>query len=234
MTSIVAEHLAKRYGERVVALRDASFDIAPGEFVLLSGRSGSGKSTVLNLIAGLDRPDGGRVLVGGVDPAALDDVARYRREVIGFVFQLHHLLPGLTAQENVEVALLPTGADRAERRARARAALDEVGLQDRYTHLPGQLSGGERQRVAIARAIVGRPRVLLADEPTAALDSAASRQTLDLLSALARTHGMTVLLVSYEPEAAVHADRVLQLEDGVVVAGGAPAVTPAPPPGAAA
>ena len=232
---VVVEHVSKSFGELVVALRDVSFEVAPGELVLLTGASGSGKSTILNLVAGLDRPDAGSITVDGASVPGLRDPARYRREVLGFVFQLHHLLDGLTAEENVEVPLIPRGIARAERLDRARAALDDVGLAHRRTHRPGQLSGGERQRVAIARAIAGRPRLLLADEPTGALDSVSGAQTLDLLDELRRAHGMTVLLVSYDAGAARHADRVLHLRDGRIVAqepGGA-AVSPAPPPGAA-
>lgn len=234
--AVVVEHVSKSFGELVPALTDVSLTIAPGELVLLTGASGSGKSTILNIIAGLDRPDTGSVLVDGVSVPGLGDPARYRREVLGFVFQLHHLLAGLTAEENVEVPLIPCGMGRAERLALARAALDDVGLADRRTHRPAQLSGGERQCVAIARAIVSRPRLLLADEPTGALDSVSGEQTLDLLDVLRRAQGMTVLLVSHDPGAARHADRVLHLRDGRIVAqetGGAAAVSPAPPPGAA-
>ena len=224
---VVLEHVSKSYGPLVPALRDVSFRVAPGEFVLLSGASGSGKSTILNVVAGLDAPDKGRVCVDGVEVQEVADVARFRREVVGFVFQLHHLLLELTAEENVEIALMPAVRSRSQRLERARAALAEVGLAERAGHRPSQLSGGERQRVAIARAIVSQPRLLLADEPTGALDSEASAHTLDLLARLRREHGMTVLLVSYEPGAVDYADRVLQLRDGRIVA-----PTPAPAPGA--
>ena len=229
--SLVVERVSKRFGARVFALEDVSFALAPGELVLLSGPSGSGKSTLLNLIAGLDRPDAGRILVDGAPVAELRDPARYRRETIGFVFQLHHLILGLTAEENVEVALIPARLPRAERLARARAGLADVGLAERATHLPAQLSGGERQRVALARALANRPRLLLADEPTGALDTAAGVQVLELLDRLRRARGTTVLLVSHQPEAAEHADRTIEIRDGRVLA---PAPTPAPPPGAGA
>ncbi len=188
--AVVVERVSKRFGARVQALQDVAFALEPGELVLLSGPSGSGKSTLLNLIAGLDAPDAGRILVDGMPLAELHDRARYRRETIGFVFQLHHLILGLTAEENVEVALIPSHLPRAERLARARAALDEVGLAARRTHLPAQLSGGERQRVALARALVNRPRLLLADEPTGALDTAAGVQVMELLDRLRRVHGV--------------------------------------------
>ena len=211
---VVVSGLGKTYGERIVAVRDVSFTLAPGEFALLGGPSGSGKTTLLNLLAGLDRPDSGEVVVDGEVVAAMADSARYRRDVIGFVFQLHHLIAGLTSLENVEIPLIPTVSSRAERMRRARAALAEVGLDGRDDHLPAQLSGGERQRVAIARALVRGPRLLLADEPTGALDSEAGDQVLALLGQLGRLHGMTVLLVSHDPRAVEHADHVLVMHDG--------------------
>ncbi len=221
---VLVEGVTKRFGKRVTALDDITLRVDAGEFVLLTGPSGSGKSTLLNLIAGFDRPDAGRILVGDASVGDLDDPARFRRETIGFVFQLHHLLAGLTAEENVEVPLIPSVARRAERLERARAALHDVDLDGRLTHLPAELSGGERQRVALARALVGRPRVLLADEPTGALDSAASTVVLGLLAALSRRSGTTVLLVSHELDAAQHVDRVVTMRDGAIVgerAGGA-------------
>jgi putative ABC transport system ATP-binding protein len=234
-SEIVVEGVSKRFGAQVQALVDVSLRVDPGEFVLLMGPSGSGKSTLLNLIAGLDTADEGRILVDGQSVAMLADSARFRREVIGFVFQLHHLILGLTAEENVEVALIPLGLRRAERLARVRAALVDVGLSERGGHLPTQLSGGERQRVAIARALVGHPRLLLADEPTGALDSVAGGQILELLRALRDEHGMTVLLVSYQPDAAGFADRVLHLRDGRIVDDApGPVASPAPRPDAAA
>lgn len=211
---VVVERVSRRYDERILALDDVSLSLAPGEMVLLTGPSGSGKSTLLNLIAGFDRPDTGSVHVAGRSVSDLADPARFRREVVGVVFQLHHLIPGLTAEENVEVPLIPDVRSRQERLRRAREALADVGLEERRTHLPAQLSGGERQRVAIARAVVRRPALLLADEPTGALDSAASEEVLELLARLATRLGTTVLLVSHEPEAERHVDRVLRMRDG--------------------
>jgi ABC-type lipoprotein export system ATPase subunit len=212
------ERVSKRFGERISALRDVSFQLGPGELVLLTGPSGAGKSTLLNLIAGFDRPDDGRILVDGQSVASIPDQARYRRQVIGYVFQLHHLIGGLTAEENVEVPLIAAGGRRAARMQRARDVLAEVGLGDRGGHRPAQLSGGERQRVALARALVCEPRLLLADEPTGALDSEAGRDVMALLTRLARRKGVTVLLVSHDPEARRKADRVLQLRDGHLTA----------------
>jgi putative ABC transport system ATP-binding protein len=214
---VAVERVTKRYGPRIAALQDVSLRIEPGELVLLSGPSGSGKSTLLNLIAGFDEPDEGRVLVDGLAIAQTTDLPRFRREVIGVVFQLHHLIAGLTAEENVAVALMPTRLARDERAARVAGALEEVGLAERGEHLPWQLSGGERQRVAVARALVNRPRLLLADEPTGALDTAASEAILALFRSLRDRHGMTVLLISHEPDAERHVDRTLRLRDGRLV-----------------
>ena len=211
---VVVDAVSKRFGDRVQALSGVSLTLAPGDLVLLTGPSGSGKSTLLNLVAGFDTPDAGRISVGGRSVADLGDPAAFRRDVVGVVFQLHHLIAGLTAEENVEVPLIPDVRRRSERLARARAALADVGLEERRTHLPAELSGGERQRVAIARAMVRRPPLLLADEPTGALDSAASEDVLRLLHELSRRHGTTILLVSHEAEAERHVDRVLRMRDG--------------------
>jgi putative ABC transport system ATP-binding protein len=213
---LAVENVSKRFGERVVALRGVSLRVQPGELVLLTGPSGSGKTTLLNVIAGFDVPDEGRVLVDGAPVQEREDLARFRREEIGVVFQLHHLIAGLTAADNVEMALIPVRITRAERRERVLAALEEVGLGARAEHFPSQLSGGERQRVAVARALVNHPRLLLADEPTGALDSAASEEVLSLFGALRDRFGMTVLLVSHDPGAGRRVDRTLRLRDGRV------------------
>ena len=212
--AVVVEGVGKSFGDRVRALDDVSLTLAPGEFVLLTGPSGSGKSTLLNLVAGFDRPDEGTIVVGGLSVADLDDAARFRRDVIGVVFQLHHLIPGLTAEENVEVPLIPDVRRRSERLRRARAALADVGLEERRTHLPAQLSGGERQRVAIARAMVRRPRLLLADEPTGALDTRTGAEIMELFRALNREHGLTIVIVTHDPEIGRQMDRVIGLRDG--------------------
>jgi ABC-type lipoprotein export system ATPase subunit len=185
---------------RVQALRGVSLDVASGEFVALTGASGSGKSTLLNLIGGLDRADAGTIAVDGT---------------IGFVFQSHNLLPTLTASENVQIAMFGK-RPRREREARARELLAEVGLAGRVDARPATLSGGERQRVAIARALANEPQVILADEPTGALDSATGKQVLAVLDALRATHGTTILMVTNDDEAAAQADRVLRLRDGVI------------------
>ncbi len=219
MTLIELDRVAKRYreGERErTVLEDCSVRIDAGERLALIGRSGSGKSTLLNIISGIDRPDAGQVRVAGSDLAALDETARtlFRRRHIGFVFQFFNLLPTLTVAENLLLPLELTGALDAARRQDALHLLARVGLGDRAHSFPEQLSGGEQQRVAIARALVHRPALVLADEPTGALDWETGEQVLDLLFELSREHGMTLLLVTHSSEVAARADRVLTLRDG--------------------
>jgi putative ABC transport system ATP-binding protein len=200
---------------RVPALRDVSLEIDPGELVALTGASGSGKSTLLNLIGALDTPDAGSIEIDGASLAEVERPWRYRAATVGFVFQAHNLLPTLTASENVQIAMFGRRA-RREREARAKELLGEVGLERRLTARPAVLSGGERQRVAIARALANEPRLLLADEPTGALDSVTGAQVLDLLDGLRRTHGMTIVLVTNDDSVAARADRILRLSDGVI------------------
>jgi putative ABC transport system ATP-binding protein len=199
----------------VRALEDISLQIDPGELVSLTGASGSGKSTLLNLIGALDRPDAGSILVDGQPLEGLDPAA-YRGETVGFVFQAHHLVPTLTAVENVQIPMFGHRQSRQEREARALELLDEVGLAGRAHARPTVLSGGERQRVAIARALANGPRLLLADEPTGALDSATGAQVLDLVQRLREALGMTVLLVTNDDDVAARADRTLRLKDGLI------------------
>ena len=215
--SVEVDHLSRRYGA-VTALQDASLRAGPGEMVAVTGHSGSGKSTLLNLIGGLDQPTGGSVLIDGTEIWREPDVARHRRELVGFVFQQHFLLSDLTARANIEVALIGAGMPRARRRARALELLGEVGLAHRAEHQPGQLSGGERQRVALARALANEPRLLLADEPTGALDTATSQRILDLLGELRARRGMTLIIVSYDEQVGERADRMLTVTDGVLTA----------------
>jgi putative ABC transport system ATP-binding protein len=210
------EHLRRMRGT-VLAVDDVSLDVAPGESVALTGPSGSGKSTLLGLIGGLARPDSGEVLVDGTPPEEHGGLAGYHRDVVGFVFQLHHLLPMLTAQANIEVPLVAAGVGRAERHERARALLEEIGLGNRAEHLPGQLSGGERQRVAVARALANEPRLLLADEPTGALDSDNSARVLELLESARERRGMTMVVVTHDATIADRADRVMRMLDGRLV-----------------
>jgi ABC-type lipoprotein export system ATPase subunit len=214
---VVVERVSKTYDGRITAVRDASLRLARGEFVTLTGPSGCGKSTLLNMIGSLARPDAGSITVDGDALGDLESTSAYRRSTVGFVFQLHHLLPVLTAGSNVEVPLIGAGVGRRERRERARELLAEVGLLNRIDHRPSQLSGGERQRVAVARALANRPRLLLADEPTGALDSENSHRVLELLASLRERHGMTMLVVSYDPEVGRHADRTVQMADGRIL-----------------
>jgi len=200
-------------GGRIRALEDASLHLDEGELVALTGPSGGGKSTLLNLIGALDRPDAGEIVVAGLDVAHLDDAAHYRAETVAFVFQFHNLITTLNAIENVQIPMLGT-RPRVERERRARQLLDEVGLGERVRSYPPTLSGGERQRVAIARALANDPRLLLADEPTGALDSDTGAQILDLLRRVRDEHGTTILMVTNDESVAAQADRVLQIRDG--------------------
>jgi putative ABC transport system ATP-binding protein len=216
---VTLERAGKRYrrgDETVVALADASFAVAAGEMVALVGPSGCGKSTTLNLAAGVDRPDGGRVVVCGVDVGAAGEaeLVRLRRNVIGVVFQAFHLMPHLSVAENVALPLALAG-----RRddARVAALLARVGLSHRRSHYPGELSGGEQQRTALARALVHRPRLLLADEPTGNLDSASGAEVLRLLDELRREEAAALLLATHDERLAAFADRVIRMDDGRIV-----------------
>jgi len=210
--------LTKVFGDHdpVVALDHVTFAIPRGQCVAVMGPSGSGKSTFLNLVGALDRPSSGLVRVNGHDLAAVRDIDRFRAREIGFVFQLHNLIPTLTARENVEVPMQGIGVRAAARRARAEELLALVGLKDRAGFLPGQLSGGERQRVAIARALANDPALILADEPTGSLDTATGNELIDRLVALSRERGKTVILVTHDPLVALRADRIVTLRDGRV------------------
>jgi putative ABC transport system ATP-binding protein len=210
--------VTKSYG-RIQALRGVSLEVPPSEFVTVTGPSASGKSTLLNLIGSLDRPDTGTITVAGAPVPEPRQAIDFRRHMVGFVFQDNPLLPYLSAQGNIETALLGAGVGRRERHQRSAELLDEVGLSDRAGHLPAELSGGQRQAVALARALAGGPRLLLADEPTGALDSASSQRALDQLVALRERRGMTVIIVSHDPAVAERASRVLHLIDGQVASG---------------
>jgi ABC-type lipoprotein export system ATPase subunit len=214
---VVVEHVRKVFDDgRLRALDDVSLRLAPGELVALTGRSGSGKSTLLNLIGALDRPDAGTISVDG--QALGGDGDAYRAETVGFVFQFHNLIPVLSASENVQVPMIGRGRSRSKRAERADELLGEVGLAARATAFPPTLSGGERQRVAIARALANDPELLLADEPTGALDSATSEQIVSLLARLRETRGMTILLVTNDGAVAGRADRTVELRDGRLLA----------------
>jgi putative ABC transport system ATP-binding protein len=205
---------------QIDALRGVSLAIDQGRFVALVGPSGSGKSTFLNLVGGLDRPTSGELWVDGVELSASKEKAltEHRRRRVGFVFQSFNLLPRLTALENVALPLMFVGVSEGDRLARARHLLEQVGLSDRLEHRPTQLSGGEQQRVAIARALVSRPAIILADEPTGNMDTTTGAEIMALLRRLNREQGVTLLLVTHDPEAASFADRVIRLRDGQIEA----------------
>jgi putative ABC transport system ATP-binding protein len=214
----------KRGGERIEVLKGVNLDIATGDFLALMGPSGSGKTTLLNLMGGLDEPTSGTLQVAGerIDDLNGSDLSRWRSRNIGFVFQLYNLLPVLTAERNVELPLLLTKLSKAERRKRVAIALKVVGLAERAKHYPRQLSGGQEQRVGIARAIVTDPTLLLCDEPTGDLDRKAGDEILDLLQALNRDHGKTIVMVTHDPHAAERARRTLHLDKGILTNGGQP------------
>ena len=210
-----------RGSERIDVLKGVNLHIPQGDFLALMGPSGSGKTTLLNLIGGLDAPSGGVVEVNGLRVSSLKGsrLSRWRSENIGFIFQLYNLLPKLTAERNVELPLLLTTLSKKERRERVAVALNVVGLADRAKHYPGQLSGGQEQRVGIARAIVTDPTLLLCDEPTGDLDRKAGDEILDLLQALNRDHGKTIVMVTHDPHAAARARRTIHLDKGILDGG---------------
>lgn len=213
---------------RVHALREIELRIAAGEYLSIMGPSGSGKSTLLNILGCLDRPTEGRYVLDGrgVDGLNELELARVRRETVGFVFQSFHLVPRLSAVQNVELPLLFAGLERGPRREKAHAALGRVGLQDREEHRPDQLSGGERQRVAIARAIVTEPSILLADEPTGNLDTSSGMAIVELLEEL-NARGLSLIVVTHDPEIAARARRQVRVVDGRIASDSAAF----PPPG---
>jgi putative ABC transport system ATP-binding protein len=217
----MVRHLVKTYtiGEiDVHALRDVSMNINRGDFVAIMGASGSGKSTLMNILGCLDLPSHGRYLLDGVDVAHMerDELADIRNRKIGFVFQSFNLIPRVSALANVELPMVYAGMGKRQRRSRAEHALRRVGLADRVHHLPSELSGGQQQRVAVARAIATNPAIVLADEPTGNLDTAATAEVMGILGQL-NAEGRTVILITHEPEVAAVAKRVIRLRDGVII-----------------
>jgi putative ABC transport system ATP-binding protein len=210
-------HKTYNLGEvQVQALRGVSLEIYPGEFVAVMGASGSGKSTLMNILGCLDRPTRGKYFLDGTDVSSFTkrQLAKIRNTKIGFVFQQFNLLSRTSALENVELPTIYAGISLAERESRARQALDRVGLADRADHYPSQLSGGQQQRVAIARALVNSPSLLLADEPTGNLDSRTSIEIMDIFQRLNEDHGLTVIIVTHEPDIARYVKRALEFRDG--------------------
>jgi lipoprotein releasing system ATP-binding protein len=219
---IVAQNVTKSFardGDRVEVLKGVSLTIAAGELAAIVGPSGVGKSTLLHLLGGLERPTGGAIRYGDTDLALLSDVAlaQFRNRRVGFVFQFHHLLPEFSALENVMMPLLIRRCSTGEARARSIALLGRVGLAARVRHRPGELSGGEQQRVAIARALIGEPAVLLADEPTGNLDSKTGDEVFELMRELNRERNLTCVFITHNEELARRTDRVLRMLDGRMV-----------------
>jgi len=216
---ISCKSISKSYtkGQNVVTpLENLNLEVAGGEFLALMGPSGSGKTTLLNLISGIDTPTNGVLEIDGEDIAKFSrkQLTHWRARKVGYIFQLYHLIPVLTAFENVELPLLIGSLSRSERRKKAEAALELVGLTDRSHHTPNELSGGQEQRVAIARALVADPALLVADEPTGDLDRESASRILELLQSLSREHGKTIVMVTHDARAADAADRTLHLEKG--------------------
>ncbi len=217
----------RRGSETIDVLQGLDLDVEPGDFVAFMGPSGSGKTTLLNLLGGLDVPTSGSVTVDGDEITNMSGpkLAKWRARHVGFIFQMYNLIPVLTAYQNVELPLLLTGLKKNRRRQQVETALNLVGLGDRMKHYPRQLSGGQEQRVAIARAIVTDPTFLLADEPTGDLDRQSADEILDLISALSKEYGKTILMVTHDPRAAERADVELHLEKGALVEAGRASVS---------
>jgi len=222
MAAVELRNIVKRYRrgrESVEVLHNLSLDVPQGEFLALMGPSGSGKTTILNLIGGIDRADGGEIIVGGehLEKMSGGQLAKWRSNHVGFVFQFYNLMPMLSAAANIELPLLLTNLSRAERKRHVAAALEMVGLTERAAHKPGELSGGQQQRVGIARAIVTDPTILLCDEPTGDLDRATAEEILKLLTDLNRRHGKTIVMVTHDPKAADYATRHVDVDKGDLI-----------------
>lgn len=222
--AVRAIDVAKHYeGGLVQALRGVSLEVARGESIAITGPSGSGKTTLLHLLGALDLPTSGSVEILGQDLRKVGNLDRLRSETLGFVFQLHNLVPNLTLRENVMLPAYPRPISRKERRARAGELLEKVGLGHRVDFLPVKCSGGERQRAAIARALMNSPRILLADEPTGSVDSVTGGQILDMFRGLARDGGVTTITITHDEKVAARADRVVRMVDGLLADLGKPA-----------
>jgi len=215
---LVGENLSKTYGELAV-VKDVSLSVKDGEFVSLVGKSGCGKTTLLSLLSGLERPTKGQIMLNGkeITDASEDELALFRRDNVGFIFQSFNLIPTLSAWENVALPLFPIPMTEAERRHRATQLLEQMEMGHRIEHLPSALSGGEKQRVAIARSLINHPKIVFADEPTGNLDTATGDAIMAILNKLHMEQGMTLLMVTHEPELARTADRVIRMQDGEMI-----------------
>lgn len=223
MSAVSCKNLCKTFhqGDQIIkGLDDVTVSIEDGEFVCLSGPSGSGKTTLLNAMGGLDAPDSGEIQVGDqrVDQLNKGDLADMRLKNIGFVFQAYNLIPVLTAQENIEFVMQVQGVPAQERRQKSKAILEEVGLADHQDRRPAQLSGGQQQRVAVARAIVSNPTLVLADEPTANLDSISATQLMDLFAAINQDRGVTFVIATHDTRVMDYCRRIIRMEDGKIIA----------------
>jgi putative ABC transport system ATP-binding protein len=221
-TLIKAQGLTKRFRkgtQEIVPLRDISFTVETAEFISLMGPSGSGKTTLLNLLSGIDSPSGGTLDIAGyaLHEMNREELTQWRSKQVGYIFQLYHLMPVLTAFENVELPLLLQDLSKSERKTRVETAMNEVGFLDRMEHFPHELSGGQEQRVAIARALVANPPLIVADEPTGDLDRDSADEILQLLEGLSKNQGKTIVMVTHDPKAADRATRCLELEKGILL-----------------
>ena len=221
-TLIKAQGLTKRFRkgtQEIVPLRDISFTVETAEFISLMGPSGSGKTTLLNLLSGIDSPSGGTLDIAGyaLHEMNREELTQWRSKQVGYNFQLYHLMPVLTAFENVELPLLLQDLSKSERKTRVETAMNEVELLDRMEHFPHELSGGQKQRVAIARALVANPPLIVADEPTGDLDRDSADEILQLLEDLSKNQGKTIVMVTHDPKAADRATRCLELEKGILL-----------------
>lgn len=218
MELIRLTNVLKQYdGGAVTALNNINLSIEKGSFVSIIGPSGSGKSTLLNMLGALDSPDSGQVIINGYDLAKQKDLSDFRRQEIGFIFQLHNLLPNLNVQENVEIPLMDAKMSEKDKHRRALIFIEAVGLLDKRKQKPNKLSGGERQRVAIARALVNLPSIILADEPTGALDTKTGNKVLDVLRFVHKSINATLIIVTHDRDVAKLADRTIEIRDGQVI-----------------
>lgn len=217
---IKVDNLQKSFDEgRIQALRGVDLELNKGEYVAIMGPSGCGKSTLMNMIGALDSPDSGSVIIGGNDLSQHRDLSKFRAEKVGYIFQLHNLIPTLTALENVQIPMFEIKLSGRERKEKARNLLKSVGLEKRENSLPTKLSGGERQRVAVARALANEPEILIADEPTGALDSKAAEEILQLLSEIHGKTQNTIIMVTHDNRVASWAERIVNMIDGRIVSG---------------